>query len=281
MVYWENNMEIINNLIDNYNIPVLSAFLLGILTSISPCPLATNITAIAFISKDIKTPRYTILSGLFYTLGRGLSYTLLATLIYFGLSSFEISSIFQGWGDKILGPILMIIGLIMFDIIKINFKSGNPTLENIKAWLSSKGYLGAVALGMLFAFAFCPYSGVLFFGVLIPLILKSASGLLLPSIFALGTGFPVIIFSILIAFSLQVVSRAFKTVQKIEKWLRYGVASIFVLAGVYYLQFLIKYFITLWQAPISLDTLWQAPISLDTLSMSHLILPAVHHRRHF
>lgn len=238
-------MDLINSLIDNYNLPILSAFLLGILTSISPCPLATNITAVAFISKDIKTPRHTILSGLFYTLGRGLSYTLLATLIYLGLSSFQVSSIFQGWGDKVLGPILIIIGLVMFDIIKINFKGGNQTLEKIKTWLSSKGYLGAVALGMLFAFAFCPYSGVLFFGVLIPLVVKSASGLLLPSIFALGTGLPVIIFSILIAFSMRAVSKAFKTVQKIEKWLRYGVATIFILAGAYYLQFLIKYFIIL------------------------------------
>ena len=90
-------MDIINSLIDTYNIPILTAFLIGILTSISPCPLATNITAIAFISKDLKTPKHTLLNGLFYTVGRGISYTLLATLIYFGLSSFQISRIFQGW----------------------------------------------------------------------------------------------------------------------------------------------------------------------------------------
>ncbi len=237
-------MDLINSLIDNYNLPVLTAFLLGILTSISPCPLATNITAVAFISKDIKTPKHTILSGLFYTLGRGISYTLLAMLIYFGLSSFKISSIFQGWGDKVLGPVLIIIGLIMFDIIKVNFKTGNK-IERIKLWLSNKGYLGSLALGMLFAFAFCPYSGVLFFGVLIPLILKSASGLLLPSIFALGTGLPVIIFSFLIAYSMKTVSQAFQSVQKVEKWLRYGVAAVFVSAGIYYSQYLVIYLINL------------------------------------
>jgi len=237
-------MDLINSLIDNYNLPMLTAFLLGILTSISPCPLATNITAVAFISKNIKTPKYTVLSGLFYTLGRGISYTLLATLVYFGLSSFRVSSLFQGWGDKILGPVLIIIGLIMFDIIKINFKTSGKT-EKIKLWLSNKGYLGSLALGMLFAFAFCPYSGVLFFGVLIPLILKSASGLLLPSIFALGTGLPVIIFSFLIAYSMKTVSRVFVSVQKVEKWLRYGVAGIFILTGLYYTQFLIKFLINL------------------------------------
>jgi len=236
-------MDLINSLIDNYNIPVLTVFLLGILTSISPCPLATNITAIAYISKDIKKPKHTILSGLFYTLGRGISYTLLATLIYFGLSSFQVSRIFQGWGDKVLGPVLILMGLIMFGVIKINFKNNNQMVEKVKQWLAGKGYLGTVALGMLFALAFCPYSGVLFFGILIPLVLKSTGGLLLPPFFAFGTGLPVIIFSFLIAFSMQAVGKTFQAVQKIEKWIRYGVASVFILTGIYYTQYLIKYLI--------------------------------------
>ena len=233
-------LDLINTLIDNYNIPLLTAFLLGILTSISPCPLATNITAIAYISKEIKTVKNTLLNGLFYTIGRGISYTILATLIYFGLSSFQISSIFQGWGDKVLGPILIVIGLIMFGIIKINFGAKNKTIEKLKEWLASKGYIGSLLLGVLFALAFCPYSGVLFFGVLIPLVLKSPESLLLPPVFALGTGLPVIVFSFLIAFSIQKVSRAFQIVQKVEKIMRYAVASIFLISGVYYLQYLIK-----------------------------------------
>ncbi len=238
-------MDFINVLIDNYNIPLLTAFLLGILTSISPCPLATNITAIAYISKEIKTTKNTLLNGLFYTIGRGISYTLLATLIYFGLSSFQISSIFQGWGDKILGPILIVIGLMMFGVIKINIGSKNERIEKLKEWLSSKGYIGSLLLGVLFALAFCPYSGVLFFGVLIPLVLKSTESLLLPPLFALGTGLPVIIFSFLIAFSMQKVSRAFRIVQKVEKVMRYAVASVFLITGIYYLQYLIKYLIQL------------------------------------
>jgi len=237
-------MDFINSLIDNYNFPILTAFLLGILTSISPCPLATNITAVAFISKDIKNPKYTIFSGLFYTLGRGISYTLLAMLIYFGLSSFKVSSLFQSWGDKVLGPVLIIIGLIMFDVIKINLKTSGQ-VEKIKLWLSDKGYLGSLALGMLFAFAFCPYSGVLFFGLLIPLILKSASGLLLPAIFALGSGLPVIIFAFLIAYSMKMVSRVFQSIQKVEKWLRHGVATVFILTGLNYTQFLVIFLVNL------------------------------------
>ncbi|MCX6720379.1 MAG: aromatic aminobenezylarsenical efflux permease ArsG family transporter [Candidatus Staskawiczbacteria bacterium] len=234
-------MEFINTIIANYNIPVLSAFLLGILTSISPCPLATNITAIAYISKDIKTPKHTILSGLFYTLGRGISYTLLASLIYFGFSSFQIARIFQGWGDKVLGIVLILIGLIMFGVIKINIKNNSQIIEKAKLWLADKGYFGSLLLGMLFALAFCPYSGVLFFGVVIPLVISSVGGLLLPAFFALGTGLPVVVFAFLIAFSMKTVSRAFQSVQKIEKYVRYGVASIFILTGIYYTQFLIKF----------------------------------------
>jgi len=234
-------MDIINTLIDAYNIPALSAFLIGILTSISPCPLATNITATAYISKNIKTPKNTLLNGLVYTLGRAVSYTILATLIYFGLSSFEISRIFQGWGDKLLGPVLIFIGLIMFGVIKINFNGKNSKIEEIKEHLASRGYFGSFLLGMFFALAFCPYSGVLFFGVLIPLVLKSTEALLLPPLFALGTGLPVIIFSLIVAFSIRHLSKAFAVVAKIERIMRFIVASVFMVTGIYYLQFLIKF----------------------------------------
>ena len=108
-----------------------------------------------------------------------------------------------------------------------------------------QGYLGSLLLGIIFALAFCPYSGILFFGVLIPLVLRSPESLLLPPLFALGTGLPVIIFSFLIAFSVQKVSRAFQVAQKVEKVMRYTVASIFLVAGVYYLQYLVKYLINL------------------------------------
>ncbi len=234
-------MEFLNTIIDSTNIPLLSAFFLGVLTSISPCPLATNITAVAFISKNLDSAKKTFLAGLFYTAGRGITYFLLALLIYFGLSSFDIARIFQGWGGKVLGPVLIVIGLIMFGLIKINIKGGSDKLERLKETLATKGYLGSLLLGIIFALAFCPYSGVLFFGILMPLILESNSGLLLAPIFALGTGLPVIIFSLIIAFSLKTVGRAFKIVQKIEKVLRYLVASVFILSGIYYLRYLVEY----------------------------------------
>lgn len=235
--------EIINFLIDGYNIPILTAFLLGILTSISPCPLATNIAAIAYISKEIKMAKSTLLNGFFYMLGRGIIYTLLAALIFYGFSAFRVANFSRGWGDKALGPILIAIGLILLGNLKIKVSADNENMGKIKLWLSKKGFVGSFFLGMLFALAFCPSSGVLFFGALIPLILKSEEGLLLAPIFAFGTGLPVIIFSFLLAFSLQRVGQAFQAVQKIERIMRSGAAYIFICAGIYYTKYLIQYLI--------------------------------------
>lgn len=231
-------IDFINYLIDIYQIPFLTAFLLGILTSISPCPLATNITAIAYISKDIKDIKKSLLNGLFYTIGRGLSYTIIASLIYFGFSEFNVSRFFQGWGDKALGPILILIALFMFGVFKVNFKLGGEKLEKVKLWLSNKGYLGSLLLGMLFALAFCPYSGVLFFGALVPLVIKSSSGLVVPLLFALGTGLPVIVFSFCISFGAQRIGNIFKATQKIELIMRYLIATVFLITGLYYLRYL-------------------------------------------
>ncbi len=238
-------MEFINSLIDTYNIPILTAFLLGILTSISPCPLSTNITAIAYISKDIKDQKQVLINGLIYTLGRVFSYTILATLIYFGFSSLKISNIFQGWGDKVLGPILIIIGLMMLGVIKLNFKQGSEKIERVQKWLSTKGLLGSFFLGVIFALAFCPYSGVIFFGILIPLILSSSEGLILPIVFAFATGLPVILFAFLLAFFVKKLAGAYKIMEKVEKFMRYGVAIVFLIAGFYYLKITVIFLINL------------------------------------
>jgi sulfite exporter TauE/SafE len=232
-------MELLNALIDNSSIPAITAILLGVLTSISPCPLATNIAAIAYLSKNLKTVKNTLANGIYYALGRAASYTLLAVLIYYGLSSFQISKSVQDWGDKLIGPLLLFIGLAMLNVIKIKLPSGNGQMERIKLWLAGKGSLGVFLLGAIFALAFCPYSAVLYFGALIPLILKSSGGLVLPALFAFGTSFPVIVFSFLIAFSAQKIGKAFQAMQAVEKFTRWAVALIFLVIGAYYLCFLI------------------------------------------
>ncbi len=217
------------------NIPLLAAFFIGLMTALSPCPLATNITAIAYISKKIDNGKKTIITGVFYTLGRMFTYVLLASLIvYIGLNVQTISLFLQKYGERILGPLLIFIGLVMLNIIKLpSLKSGNK-INKIKEKLSEKGYLGAFLLGVLFALAFCPFSAVLFFGMLIPLALSFSDGIIIPSIFALATGLPVIIFAFILTFSVSKVGKIMGKVQTFEKYIRYFISIVFLIVGVYY-----------------------------------------------
>lgn len=227
-------MEFLQNWLDATNIPFLTAFILGIMTAISPCPLATNITAIGFISKDIENKKKIFYNGLWYTLGRAVSYTALGVILYFGASTFQIAKFFQANGEKFLGPLLIIVGILMFDFIKIKFpgfsKIGDK-MQNRK----NNNWWSALLLGVVFALAFCPYSGVLYFGMLIPITISSPSGLFLPFVYAIATGLPVIIVAYLLAFSLSSVGGFYKKVKIFEKWFRRIVAVIFILVGCYYM----------------------------------------------
>ncbi len=230
-------MEVLHNIFENSQLPALSAFILGLMTAISPCPLATNITAIAFISKDIENKRKVFINGLIYTLGRSITYTVIGLLFFYGASQFKVAGFFQQYGDKILGPILIIVGLFMLDLIKINL----PGLRKLRQKSEGKfktGFFGVLLLGIIFALGFCPYSGVLYFGMLIPLTVSSASGLYLPIIFALGTGLPVIIFAWVIAFTLSGVGSIYNRIKIFELWFRRVVSILFILVGIYYLRFL-------------------------------------------
>jgi cytochrome c-type biogenesis protein len=226
-------MEFLQSILDNSQYALLTAFILGLMTAISPCPLATNISAIGYISRDLEDRRKVFLNGLVYTLGRIISYTGLAVIIYFGASKMHVAKIFQGWGEKILGPLLIIIGLLMLDIIKINFPGFSRLSEKIGE--KSKGsYLSTLLLGMIFALAFCPYSGVLYFVMLIPISIASASGLYLPVVFAIATSLPVIIFAWLLAYAVGNVGKLYNQIKTFELWFRRVVAVVFIGVGIYY-----------------------------------------------
>jgi len=216
--------------------PLIAAFFIGLMTAISPCPLATNITAIAYISKKIDNGKHALITGLVYTLGRMFTYVLLASLIvYIGLNVQAVSLFLQRYGERLIGVLLVFIGLVMLNIIKLpSLNSGNK-INQIKEKLSEKGYLGAFLLGVIFALAFCPFSAVLFFGMLIPLALKFSDGILIPSIFALATGLPVIIFAFILTFSVSKLGKVMNKVQTFEKYMRYIIAYVFILVGAYYI----------------------------------------------
>ena len=225
--------EVLSSLMSNSSLPILSAFVLGLMTAISPCPLATNITAIGFISKDVEHQKKVFRNGLVYTLGRAISYTLLAVIIFIGADQFKISGWFQQYGEKILGPLLIIIGLFMLDILKIRF----PGVSGLSKRFQKNGtnsYREVLLLGIVFALAFCPYSGVLYFGMLIPMTISSASGLYLPVVFAFATGIPVIIFAWLLAYTVSGVGKLYNSLKIFEIWFRRVISVIFIVIGIYY-----------------------------------------------
>lgn len=226
--------EILNSILDNSSVPVLTAFLLGLMTAISPCPLATNITAVGYIGKDVSNKRRVFYNGLIYTSGRAFAYTALALIIYIGADQFKISGLFQQYGERIIGPFLLLIGVLMLGIIKINL----PGFSRLANRYKEKGItnsLDVFLLGVIFALAFCPYSGVLYFGMLIPLSVSSASGLFLPAVFALATGIPVIIFAWLIAYTVSGVGILYKKIKIFEFWFRRIIAILFIGVGIYYI----------------------------------------------
>lgn len=226
-------MEYLQTILENSEYAAITAFILGLMTAISPCPLATNISAIGFISRDLENRRRVFIKGLVYTLGRAIAYTGLGVILFLGASKMKVSLLFQGWGEKLLGPLLILIGLFMLDFIKINFPGLSGLTEKMGEQ-SKKSYWGTLVLGMVFAMAFCPYSGVLYFAMLIPMTISSVSGLYLPVIFAIATGLPVILFAWLLAFAVGNVGQLYNRIKIFELWFRRIVAIIFILVGVYY-----------------------------------------------
>jgi hypothetical protein len=225
--------ELLTRWLDSSQVPVLSAVILGLMTAISPCPLATNITAIGYIGKDLGNRNRIFINGLVYTAGRTISYFGLALILFLGASKFQLSSFFQLNGEKIIGPVLILIGIFMLGVIKLNFGFIAKLTDRFKQ-RGIHGYWDVLMLGMLFALAFCPYSGVLYFGMLIPMSITSPSGLLLPVVFAIATGLPVIFFAWLLAYSVSGVGILYNRIRIFEKWFRRIIAVVFIGVGIYY-----------------------------------------------
>lgn len=229
-------MDWLQTLLDNSSTPTLTAFLLGLLTALSPCPLATNIAAIGFIGKDIEDRKRIFRNGLLYTLGRILSYTLLGVILILVLkeeaSMFGIQKTIGTWGELLLGPLLLVIGLFMLLGDRINLPQFG--FKGNAEGLAKKGGWGALLIGILFAMAFCPTSGVFYFGMLIPMSATATAGYLLPVIFAIATSIPVLAVAWILAFSVQKMGNFYGKMQKIQKWMKHIVGILFLLVGIYY-----------------------------------------------
>ena len=229
-------MNFLQNILDNSNIPIVTAFILGLLTAISPCPLATNITAIGYISRDIESKKRILWNGILYTVGRCIAYSILgAILIYIlhkGENMFFIQKNVSKWGEMLISPAMILIGSFMLFGDRLNLPrfgfSGN--LETNKL----NGIWRSLLLGMLFAMAFCPTSGLLYFGMLIPMSAQATGGYFLPIVFAFATGIPVILVAWIIAYSMAGIGKFYNHIKVFQKWLNRVVAILFILVGIYY-----------------------------------------------
>lgn len=211
-----------------------SAFWLGILTSISPCPLATNIAAVSFIGKQFTSAPRVALSGLFYVLGRMLAYLGLGSALIAGLlSAPQLSGFLQKYMNSILGPVLILVGMVLLELLRLPTPPAMGGTK-IQERASKGGLWGAGFLGMIFALSFCPVSAALFFGSLIPLSLRDGSTLAYPALFGVGTGLPVIVFAAMIALGARSIGTLFRQLTRVELWARRITGAIFVAAGIYY-----------------------------------------------
>ena len=219
---------------ENSLIPIFSAIWFGILTSISPCPLATNIIATTYIGKQIKNTYGTLIAGLFYTIGRAFAYVVISFIIVFSLLSVpEISFFLQENMNKILGPLLIITGLFVLEILSFSFV-GFSFSENFQKRMGAGSIVGACILGFIFALSFCPISAALFFGSIIPLSLKYESRLVLPSLYGVGTALPVLLFSLIISYSSRFAGKFFNKLTAVELWLRRITGLLFLIIGIYF-----------------------------------------------
>lgn len=223
----------LSELYSGTSMPLLAAFLLGLMTAISPCPMATNITAMGYISRDLVNRKRIFTNGLLYTGGRAFSYFFLALILYVGADQIKISSVFQQYGERFLGPVLIVIGISMLGLIPLRFNLNLIKPNQLKT-NKKNNTLRIILLGIVFALAFCPYSGVLYFGMLIPMTIQSPSGLVLPLVFALATGIPVILFAWLLAYTVAGVGKLYNKLKTFEWWFRRIVALLFIGFGLYY-----------------------------------------------
>jgi len=211
-----------------------TAVWLGILTSVSPCPLASNIAAVSFISRRIMQRNTVLLSGIVYTLGRSLTYSILGVLIVKTLIDVPILSDFlQRYVNKILGIVLILVGMILLDLLRVSLPMPSVS-ENVAKKLAEKGIFGPLFLGVFFALAFCPVSAALFFGGLIPIAVKAQSGIGLPLIYGIGTGLPVLLFAFLVATGAGYVNNLYHRITRIEFYTKKVTGIIFILVGIYY-----------------------------------------------
>jgi len=215
------------------SLAVVSALWLGILTSISPCPLAANIAAVSYVGRHVGSPRRVLFAGALYTAGRALAYLVLgAAAVWSLMSVVSASSFFQGTFSRLIGPMIIVVGLFLLGLFSFSIR-GVGVSDAMRERIDRAGIWGAFPLGAVLALAFCPVSAALFFGTLIPLATENRSPILLPAVYGIGTGLPVVIFAVLIALGVGWMGAALDRVQAFERWARLATGLVFIAVGIF------------------------------------------------
>jgi len=215
------------------SVAAVSALWLGILTSISPCPLAANVAAVSYVGRHVGSPRRVLVAGALYTVGRAMAYLVLGAAAVWSLMSVVSASAFlQGSFSRLIGPMLVAVGLFLLGVFSFTIR-GAGVSDAMRERIDRAGLWGALPLGALLALAFCPVSAALFFGSLVPLAIQNASPVLLPAVYGVGTALPVVVFAVLIAMGVGWMGSALDRVQAFEKWARFATGLVFVGVGIF------------------------------------------------
>ena len=228
-------MNGLQELLNNTDAPLLYALILGLLTAISPCQFARNITAIGYLSRDIENPGKVFVNGLFYTLGNAVGYVAIGLVLFLGASKFNVSRTLISFGNVITGIVLLAGGMLMLDIIKIKIPEGGRLMKMIQERKFRSNSVDSALLGFILSLSFCPYNAALFFGMLIPMTVASIKGLYLPVVYSITTGLPVAIVAFLLAFSVSGIGTFYKRVRTFQVWFNKIVAVLFIIIGIYFI----------------------------------------------
>ena len=224
--------EPVRQLTDRIDFPLANAFLLGLLGATAPCQLTTNLSAIAYVSRDLGHGR-PWQEAATYTLGKALVYTVVgAVVIALGLQVQGAAVPVVVAARKLLGPLMILIGLTFVGILRLRVSLGQRFVEALRSRIPAKGPWGAFILGLLFAFAFCPTLFLLFFGLAIPLGLRSNAGLLVPGLFAVGTALPLLAYAGLLAAGNGMAGAYARNLSRPHSTVKKVAGAIFILAGI-------------------------------------------------
>ncbi len=212
---------------------VVEAFGLGIWTAVQPCPMATNVAAISYFGRRADSPRWVLLAGLLYALGQALAYVILAIALHGTLNAPRVSLFLQTYGNRLVGPVLVLLGMFFLDLLPVNWSK--PAIsEKMRKRVDILGIWAALPLGMFLAMAFCPVSAACFFISLFRLSASNGSLVILPSVYGLGIALPVVVLSVLVAFSAHAIGKAFHALAQTVWWMQRTAGVICLAVGIHH-----------------------------------------------